>query len=229
MRIYNNCTEINNQRQALHMKKQRLGKDALMMVFLPVYVIMFIVAEKLITADYWVSWCILDDYIPFVKEFVFIYVLWYPLMIGMALWLLWKDRRAFRRYGWATITGLTASVIIFFIIPSGQELRPDVLGTDFASNLLRGIYSADTNTNVLPSMHVVGTLSAICAAFDTTSFKKKWIKWLILLMGVGINASTVLIKQHSILDIFAGIALFAVIFLFVYIIPNKKNKKAGVI
>ena len=108
------------------MKKQRLGKDALMMVFLPVYVIMFIVAEKLITTDYWVSWCRLDDFIPFVKEFVFIYVLWYPLMIGFALWLLWKDRRAFRRYGWATIIGLTSCVIIFFILPSGQDLRPEL-------------------------------------------------------------------------------------------------------
>lgn len=207
------------------MKKQRLGKDALMMIFLPVYVIMFILAEKLITADYWVSWCILDNYIPFVKEFVFIYVLWYPLMIGLALWLLWKDKRAFRRYGWMTIIGLTASVIIFFIIPSGQDLRPELTGTDFASNLLRGIYSADTNTNVLPSMHVVGTLAAMRAAFDTDSIKKKWIKWLICLLGIAINASTVLVKQHSVLDIFAGIALVAVIYPFVYIIPEKRKKK----
>lgn len=205
------------------MKKQRLGKDALLMIFLPVYVIMFIVAEKLITANYWVSWCILDDYIPFVKEFVFVYVLWYPLMIGLALWLLWKDKRAFRRYGWLTIIGLTASVIIFFIIPSGQDLRPEITGNDIASRLVRGIYSADTNTNVLPSMHVVGTLAAMRAAFDTDSFKKKWPKWLICLLGVGINASTVLIKQHSILDIFAGIALVAVIYPFVYIIPRKKK------
>ncbi len=207
------------------MKKQRLGKDALMMVFLPVYVIMFILAEKLITADYWVSWCILDDYIPFVKEFVFIYVLWYPLMIGMALWLLWKDRRAFRRYGWATIIGLTACVLIFFILPSGQDLRPEIAGSDLASWMIRGIYSADTNTNVLPSMHVVGTLAAMIAAFDTDSIKKKWIRWAICLLGIGINASTVLIKQHSVLDIFAGIILFAVIFPFVYIIPEKRRKK----
>ena len=225
MEIYNNCAEINNQRQALLMKKQRLGKDALMMVFLPIYVIMFIVAEKLITADYWVSWCILDDYIPFVKEFVFIYVLWYPLMIGFALWLLWKDRRAFRRYGWATIIGLTSCVVIFFILPSGQDLRPELTGTDIASNVLRGIYSADTNTNVLPSMHVVGSLAAMCAAFDTDSIKKKWLRWGICILSILINASTVLIKQHSILDIFAGIALFAIIFPFVYIIPEKRRKK----
>jgi len=204
-------------------KKQRPGRDALMMIFLPVYVIMFVLAEKLITADYWVSWCILDDYIPFIKEFVFVYVLWYPLMIGMALWLLWKDRPAFRRYGWTTIIGLTACVTIFFILPSGQELRPALSGSDLASTLLRGIYAADTNTNVLPSMHVVGTLAAMAAAFDTDSIKKKWIKWAVCLIGAGINLSTVFVKQHSVLDIFAGIVLFAIVYLIVYIIPKKKK------
>jgi len=196
-------------------KKQRPGRDALMMIFLPVYVIMFVLAEKLITADYWVSWCILDDYIPFIKEFVFVYVLWYPLMIGMALWLLWKDRPAFRRYGWTTIIGLTACVTIFFILPSGQELRPALSGSDLASTLLRGIYAADTNTNVLPSMHVVGTLAAMAAAWDAPSVSHP-VRWSILALGVLINLSTVLVKQHSVLDIFAGVILFLPIWLLVY-------------
>lgn len=207
------------------MKKLRFNKDALMMIFLPIYIIMYIVAEKLITENYWVSWCILDDYIPFVKEFVFIYVLWYPLMIGLAVLLLWKDKRAFRRYGWATIINLTACVTIFFILPSGQELRPASLGNDMASQMLRGIYAADTNTNVLPSMHVVGSLAAMRAAFDSELFKKPWRKWGICLLSLAINASTVLIKQHSVLDIFAGIALFAIVYPFVYILPDRLGKK----
>lgn len=207
----------------MNRKNQRLGRDALMLIFLPVYIIMFLLAERFFTADYWVSWCILDDHIPFIKEFVFVYVMWYPLMIGMALWLLWKDRPAFRRYGWATIIGLTASVIIFFIFPSGQNLRPEITGGDLASVMLRGIYAADTNTNVLPSMHVVGTLAATVAAFDTASIKRKWIKWAVCLLGVGINLSTVFVKQHSALDIFAGIALFAIVYLFVYLLPKKKK------
>lgn len=207
------------------MKKLRFNKDALMMIFLPVYVIMYIVAEKLITSNYWVSWCILDDYIPFVKEFVFVYVTWYPLMIGLAFWLLVKDKRAFRRFGWATIINLTACVTIFFIFPSGQDLRPEILGSDIASKMIRGIYAADTNTNVLPSMHVVGSLAAMRAGFDTDAFKKPWMKWLICILSLAINASTVLIKQHSILDIFAGIALYAIVYPFVYIIPDKLRKK----
>jgi len=195
---------------------RRPGREAWLLLYYIVYIGAFILAEKLITTGYWVSWCPLDDRIPFVKEFVLVYVLWYPLMVGMTFYLLFTDRRAFVRYAAAVIAGLSASVIIFFIFPSGQEMRPASLpGNDLCSALLRGIYAADTNTNVLPSMHVVGTLAAMAAAWDAPSVSHP-VRWSILALGVLINLSTVLVKQHSVLDIFAGVILFLPIWLLVY-------------
>lgn len=196
-----------------------------MLLYFPVYLLLFYWVEHAITGNYWGSWCILDDWIPFVDGFVFAYVMWYPLMVGMTLWLLVRDRRAFLRYGWTVIIGLTASIAIFFILPSGQNLRPETVpGSGLAAMLVRAIYAMDTNTNVFPSMHVVGTLAAMVASFDTPSISRR-ARGCIVGLGVLINASTVLIKQHSVLDILAGIALFALVYLTVYVLPGKIGRR----
>ena len=203
-------------------KTRRIGREAWLLIYVPIYLALFYLVEHVITDNYWVSYCPLDDKIPFVRQFVFIYVLWYPLMAGMALWLLRRDRRAFLRYGWSVAAGLTLSIAIFFIWPSGQNLRPAVLPeNDLASVLLRAIYAADTNTNVLPSMHVVGTLAAVRAAFEPECFDKKLPRWAVAALGLMINASTVLVKQHSLLDLLAGLALYLLIYPFIYVLPDK--------
>ena len=213
---------MESERSALKPKTRRIGREAWLLIYVPIYLALFYLVEHVITDNYWVSYCPLDDKIPFVRQFVFIYVLWYPLMAGMALWLLRRDRRAFLRYGWSVAAGLTLSIAIFFIWPSGQNLRPAALPeNDLASVLLRAIYAADTNTNVLPSMHVVGTLAAVRAAFEPECFNKKLPRWAIAALGLMINASTVLIKQHSLLDLLAGLALYLLIYPFIYVLPDK--------
>lgn len=210
---------------ALNAGKWRPGREALMLLYFPVYLLLFYVVEHAVTQGYWVSWCPLDDWIPFVRQFVYFYVLWYPLMVGMTLWLLVRDTRAFVRYGWTVIIGLTASIAIFFLFPGGQELRPArVPGDDLAAMLVRAIYAADTNTNVFPSMHVVGTLAAVRAAWDTRSISGR-MRWAIAVLGVLINLSTVLIKQHSALDILGGAVLFAIVALPVYALTGKRKRK----
>ena len=213
---------MESERRALKPKTRRIGREAWLLTYVPIYLALFYLVEHVITDNYWVSYCPLDDKIPFVRQFVFIYVLWYPLMAGMALWLLRRDRRAFLRYGWSVAAGLTLSIAIFFIWPSGQNLRPAALPeNDLASVLLRAIYAADTNTNVLPSMHVVGTLAAVRAAFEPECFDKKLPRWAVAALGLMINASTVLVKQHSLLDLLAGLALYLLIYPFIYVLPDK--------
>ena len=200
--------------------KRKFGRECWYLLYLPIYLLMFVAVEHLVVDNYWVSWCTLDDWIPFVRQFVLIYVLWYPLMLGTALYLLLRDRRAFVRYARSVVIALTACMLIFLIFPSGQNLRPaEVPGNDLTAWMLRAIYAADTNTNVFPSMHVVGTLAAVIAIFDSWS-SPGCAKWGVAALGVLINASTVLIKQHSLLDILAGIALYWLAYLLVYRLPE---------
>ena len=200
--------------------KRKFGRECWYLLYLPIYLLLFALVEHFVVDNYWVSWCTLDDRIPFVRQFVLIYVLWYPLMLGTTLYLLFRDRRSFVRYARSFVIGMTACMLIFLIFPSGQNLRPaEVPGNDLTAWMLRAIYAADTNTNVFPSMHVVGTLAAVIAIFDSRS-ASLGAKWGVAALGVLINASTVLIKQHSVLDIFAGIALYALVYLAVYRLPE---------
>ena len=173
--------------------KRKFGRECWYLLYLPIYLLMFVAVEHLVVDNYWVSWCTLDDMIPFVRQFVLVYVLWYPLMLGTTLYLLLKDRRAFLRYARSVVLGLTACMLTFVLLPSGQELRPaEVPGSDLTARLLRFIYAADTNTNVFPSMHVVGTLAAVFGIFDSRS-APRGVQWGVAALGVLINASTVLI------------------------------------
>lgn len=207
------------------MKKKRWGREAWLFLYLPVYLILFYTVEQLVTDSYWVSYCSLDDLIPFVPQLIALYVMWYPLMLGMAVWLFVKDKPAFVRFGASVALGLSASLLIFVIFPNGQNLRPaSVPGTDIFSRLVRAIYAADTNTNVLPSMHVVGTMAAIFAAFDSKCVRN-WARWGVTLLGVSINLSTVFVKQHSVLDILAGIVLAGIVYFAVYPLSAKLERK----
>lgn len=209
------------------MKKWKPGREALLLLYFPIYLLLFALAEHSVTADYWVSWCPLDDMIPFVSQFVYFYILWFPLMLGMTLWLLVKDTRAFWRYGIALIISTLIGFAIFFILPSGQDLRPAVVeGHTLSAFIMRVIYAVDTNTNVFPSLHVVGTLVAIVGALDTDTLSKGW-KWLIAVVGTLINISVVFVKQHSVLDVFSAVAVWLPVWLGVYVIPDHFRNRKG--
>ena len=63
-----------------------------------------------------------------------------------------------------------STLLIYVIYPNGQELRvtsfenPNLL-TDFVQYL----YSCDTNTNVCPSLHVIGSFAAVFGVFHSKS------------------------------------------------------------
>jgi membrane-associated phospholipid phosphatase len=186
-------------------------------LFVPAYLLCFAVVERLVPsdADYWVSYCRLDDFIPFCEVFVIPYCMWYPLLLTVGLVLMFRDVPAFRRYMYFLILGCGISLLICAVFPNGQDLRPQPFPREnFFTWLLGLIYAADTNTNVLPSMHVVGCAAA--AAGVLHSEKKRRLFPPVLVVSVLICLSTVFVKQHSILDLFAGIALSAPIWWLLY-------------
>ncbi|HWR22328.1 MAG TPA: phosphatase PAP2 family protein [Feifaniaceae bacterium] len=163
--------------------------------------------ERYTAPHYWISYLPLDDYIPFVDFFVVFYCMWYAYVIGTGFFLMFADVPVFCRFMRHMMIGLIASLLICFLFPNAQELRPDTFEkhTVFTA-AVQAIYSADTNTNVLPSMHVVGAFAAAAAACKSAKFHKA-MKWFMAVLAVLICVSTVLIKQHSVLDLFAGVLL----------------------
>lgn len=195
-----------------------------LVLFWPLFLAAFFIIEKLVTAEYFVSYVPLDDYIPFCEYFVVFYCLWYPFLAVTTLYLLFRDAENFKRYMAFLMIGLSASLLICVIFPNGQDLRPDVFPQDNVFSRLVGLlYSADTNTNVLPSMHVVGCVAGSCALFRSRAVKR-WAKIGSIILTSLIVVSTVFIKQHSVLDIYAAVALCVPIYLIVYT-PWKKKKQ----
>lgn len=94
------------------------------------------------------------------------------------------------------------------------------------TDLVRMIYSVDTPTNVLPSIHVYNSIGAMAAIAHSTSLKKhRGVQISSYVLGILIIFSTVFLKQHSITDVIAALAMACMIYPFVYATQEKKETK----
>lgn len=183
-------------------------KYLLYLLYIPFYLCWFFLLERLITTDYWVSYLPVDDKIPFLPGFSPIYCLWYPFLLFPGLYWLRHDVPAYRRYLWFLMIGLSASLAICSVFPNGQNLRPTVFHSNgFCVQLVQALYRADTNTNVLPSMHVVGSFAVVYGAVHSQKTSRPGWLAAFITVSVLICSSTVFIKQHSVLDLIAGVAV----------------------
>lgn len=192
--------------------------------FLPAYLIMFFTIEHFITENYWSTQMAIDNYIPFCEYFAVFYVTWSPILAAVGIYLIIKDGEGFRRYMWMLMVTFTLSTIICILVPNGQDLRPAVLAHDniFTKAVLY-TYSIDTNTNVLPSVHVLGVMAAVFAIWKTPGLKKWGWRVGSILWGLLVTASTLLIKQHAFIDIVAALLVGLLGYVAVYILIGRRR------
>ena len=82
--------------------------------------------------------------------------------------------------------------------------RPAVTGNDIFSRLVRFIYWTDVPNNLFPSIHCME--SHLCwRGLARCRRVPKWVKIAAFILSLAIYASTVLVRQHLVLDIPAGI------------------------
>ena len=194
--------------------------------FLPVYLAIFFTIEHFITDNYWATQLPIDNYIPFCEYFALFYVTWSPILAAVGVYLIIRDGEGFRRYMWTLMFTFIMSTIICILIPNGQDLRPAVIAHDniFAKAVLY-TYSIDTNTNVFPSVHVLGVMAAVFAIWRTPGLKKWGWRAVTIVWAVLVTASTLLIKQHAVIDIVAALVLSAFGYVVVYRIIGRRRDK----
>ena len=190
----------------------------LLMAYLPIHLLWFAYLETIDFSDYTVMHCALDDIIPFCEWFVIPYITWFAYMVATGIYFLRYDAKAFENFCLSLFIGFFISMIIVSTWHSGQELRPQNLEvTNFPTWVLNIIYTVDTNTCVFPSMHIVGAVAtAVNLSASSTLRKKVWLQICNWVLCILIVLATVFIKQHSALDVFAGIALETVVLLVVF-------------
>ena len=119
-------------------------------------------------------------------------------------------------------------MIIYIAFPNRQDLRPDVFPRDnLLSRLVGFIYTVDTNTNVCPSLHCIGGFAILFAAMDLPRFRTKGWTAFFIVFALMICASTVFMKQHSIVDFFAAIPVIIIGWLAIYLPTLLKKRKAA--
>lgn len=183
-------------------------------------------AIRIITADSQVLMIEspLDAKIPFCEWFIIPYVSWYLCIAGLTVFSVYKGKREFYRVNGLIIGCMVLPMIFCTVVPNGISIamRPDfdTLGRDnILISLVKLIYAADSPPrNVMPSMHVSVSFAMFFAVIKSKFFKKNYIfKAFSGIWAVMISLSTVFIKQHSILDVFAGIGTAVLVFIIVIV------------
>lgn len=148
----------------------------------------------------------IDRMLPFVAPFIVFYLLAFVQWVINYV-LIARENKAFcYRFVYGDVISKLFCLLFFVLFPTTME-RPDVVGTGRFDWLVKFIYHMDAPVNLFPSIHCLESWCCIHAAF---AMKKvpNWYKGVTVVMSLGVFASTLLVKQHVLLDMFGGIVVF---------------------
>lgn len=177
------------------------------LAFWPIYGIMFLVVERLwIRSSYFPIYCPMDDWIPVCEYFLIPYLFWFIFLIGIHIYTLLYEPDAFVKLMKFIIVSYSLAILIYIVFPNCQELRPVAFARDnMFTRFLTGFYQFDTNTNVCPSIHVIGSVAVTVCAWKSRRFGTRPWRIAFVITAAVISVSTVFLKQHSVLDILAAL------------------------
>ena len=195
-----------------------------------IYLAWFFYLEETVRPRIWVH-SFLDSLIPFCEYFIVPYLLWFLYVAVAIVFFFFVSPKEFYQLCGFLFTGMTICLILYTFFPNGHHLRPYTFARDnIFVDLVRKLYSADTATNVNPSIHVLNSLGVHIAVWRSPSFQKKpAIRYGSLILCVLIILSTVFLKQHSVEDVFNAFLLAAPLYLVFYrrdVVPGStKNRR----
>lgn len=181
--------------------------------FFPILVSLFInfityFGTRLITTDmahYNLSMT-MDDRLPLVTPMILIYLLAYVSWI-VGFIVIGRESRA---VCYDTMSAEQIAKIIclcFFILLPTCTIRPEITGTGVFDRLTDFVYSVDSADNLFPSVHCLESWICFRGIMNCKKVGRRF-KWVMFLSAILVFASTVLVKQHVIVDILG--AIFAV-------------------
>ena len=153
---------------------------------------------------------VVDDKIPFVPEFIYIYILAYIQWVVCIIAVMISDEYVGRRYCFAISVANIISGIFFLVMPTVAYIRPEEFTgggtvTEFLGNF---IYAADNPPqNAFPSIHCLHSWGCMRMLFALKSAPRS-IKIINATVSFLVFASVVFVKQHFFIDIPAGILVF---------------------
>ena len=199
-----------------------------LLLFWPLFGAAFWYLEIMGTGKYHIVHSFLDDKIPFCEYFIVPYYFWFVFLIGMIVYGFFWDIDALRNYMRFTAITYTVTLIIYAVYPTAQELRVQTfLHDNIFVDTVKFAYTVDTNTNVCPSIHVLGSLAVYFAAGKSRLFGTRAWRAAFLITTVLITLSTLFVKQHSVIDIAVALVLGLSVYPIVYPRGIKSRKSVA--
>lgn len=189
------------------------------------YFVMYFITEQFIPVDKcFIMHSRLDDIIPFCEVFVVPYVFWYFLIAWSLVYFAMYNPENFKNLMKFIIICQVTAMVIYIVFPNRQDLRPEIMPRDNIFTRLVGLlYSLDTDTNVCPSMHVAYSIG-IASVWLKEKGAAVGTKIFVVITCILVCLSTMFIKQHSSIDVFAAIGLCAVVEIIVFYKSKDKSK-----
>ena len=170
------------------------------------YFILYFLTENLIPREkcYPVH-CYLDDVIPFCEYFVIPYVGWYLLIVGSLIYFMLYNPDNFTNMMKFIIVTQVVAMAIYILFPNRQDLRPtEFVRDNIFTDIVGLLYTADTSTNVCPSLHVAYSIGIASTWLKERSASIR-CKVLITIFCFLVCISVAFVKQHSVVDIFVAL------------------------
>lgn len=167
---------------------------------------------------------------PWLVELMsFAYFFYYPLVFGSLIWIYTKNKKSYDKAFFITFASFYLYYIIFIIFPVvGPQYffsSPDnfVGGAGPFRWAMKWIeYAGERPTAAFPSSHIGITVIFLILIFK----EKKVISLTLLPISFLLALSTVYLKAHYVVDVFAGLVsgiAFYWFFNFIYSLYRKKN------
>ncbi len=197
-------------------------KHLFLLIYWPVFGLVFWFLERGIEREFYAVECAFDAVIPFNEYFLIPYLLWFPFLFFIHIYTLLFDIPMFKKLMYFIMLSYSATTLIFILFPTMQNLRPVIFDRDnFFVDFMKGFYEFDTNTNVCPSLHVVGSFAVLFASWNCKGLSSNISRIIFTVLTIFISISTVFLKQHSIIDVIVGLGLVFVLLPIAFVLPDK--------
>lgn len=193
-------------------------RHVLMLIYWPLFSLVFQLLEHRQGIEWIAVRSRFDGMIPFCEYFIIPYYFWFVYLVWMLVYTFFFDIPSFKKYMTFIIISYSLTCLIYVIIPTEQNLRIDL---SERSNVFEDLVwqlqtSIDNNKNVCPSLHVTGSFAVLFTAWNSERYRSVFWRAVFIAITVLISASTVFLKQHSIIDIAAAVGLCFAIYPFVF-------------
>ena len=150
-----------------------------------------------------------DAQIPLVPEFIWVYFSFF-IFILLPIWLV--DPEDIDVLGRRQVLATVLCGLVFMLFPANLAFERVLPEVEPYRSIFGLMFSADAPHNLLPSLHIVYTVTTGLALCATQWRHGRALRCLLIaLWGAAICASTMLVHQHHILDVAAAVALVAVL------------------